>query len=222
MNDHYLGSGKYLLRAIDLYGIDNFEKEILYVFKSEEEMNAKEANLVTEEYCNRKYVYNLCPGGHGRFKYINSIEELNNSNRNKEVIANKIRERLKGKPAHPNSSKATRERHRLGLINYATWKGKNLSDTHKQNIGLANSKLVGDKNSQYGTMWITDGVVNKKIKKDDPLPLGFRRGKIIKDKTNFKGNTKAKDTIYVNNGIINKRISKHILIPEGFVKGRLL
>ena len=39
---------------------------------------------------------------------------------------------------------------------------------------------LGQKNSQYGTMWITNGVQNKKIKKCDTLPEGWYRGRIVK------------------------------------------
>lgn len=35
------------------------------------------------------------------------------------------------------------------------------------------------KNSQYGTMWITDGTANQKIKKEDVIPEGWRKGRII-------------------------------------------
>lgn len=41
---------------------------------------------------------------------------------------------------------------------------------------------VGKRNSQYGTMWITDGVSNRKIKKDEVIPEGWRKGRIIKRK----------------------------------------
>lgn len=36
----------------------------------------------------------------------------------------------------------------------------------------------GQKNSQFGTMWITDGQVNKKIKKIDTIPEGWYKGRI--------------------------------------------
>ena len=36
------------------------------------------------------------------------------------------------------------------------------------------------KNSQFGTIWVTDGEVNIKIKKDSQIPLGFTKGRIIK------------------------------------------
>ena len=53
INDSYLGSGKHLKRAIKKYGIENFIKNILFVFDNEEDMNNKEKELVTDQYCSR-------------------------------------------------------------------------------------------------------------------------------------------------------------------------
>ena len=66
LNDGYLGSGKLIRRAIQKYGIDNFSKEILHVFDTEEEMNQKEKELVVVS----EETYNLCEGGKGGFGYI--------------------------------------------------------------------------------------------------------------------------------------------------------
>jgi hypothetical protein len=70
LEDGYMGSGKLLRLAIEKYGIENFEKEILFVFDNEDEMNSKEYELVVlaEE------TYNLCPGGNGGFGYINGSD----------------------------------------------------------------------------------------------------------------------------------------------------
>lgn len=73
VNDSYLGSGKILKRAIKKYGIENFSKEILFVFDNEQEMNDKEAAIVTEDFINDNNVYNLCSGGRGGFDYINRV-----------------------------------------------------------------------------------------------------------------------------------------------------
>lgn len=45
--DDYLGSGKIFKRALDKHGRENFSKEILFVFDNLEDMNEKEAELVT-------------------------------------------------------------------------------------------------------------------------------------------------------------------------------
>jgi hypothetical protein len=39
--------------------------------------------------------------------------------------------------------------------------------------------MLGSGNSQFGTMWITDGSSNLKIKKNDSIPEGFRKGRVI-------------------------------------------
>ncbi len=38
----------------------------------------------------------------------------------------------------------------------------------------------GSTNSQYGTMWITNGQTNKKIKKNDTVPEGYYPGRKLK------------------------------------------
>ena len=67
LDDGYFGSGKMLKRAIKKYGIENFTKEILFIFDTEAEMNYKEKELVEVG----PNSYNLCEGGKGGFGYIN-------------------------------------------------------------------------------------------------------------------------------------------------------
>ena len=38
----------------------------------------------------------------------------------------------------------------------------------------------GSKNSQYGSMWITDGILNSKIPKGSCIPDGWRKGRVLK------------------------------------------
>jgi hypothetical protein len=57
-------------------------------------------------------------------------------------------------------------------------KGKPHSEEHKRKIGKANSvSQKGSKNSQYGTRWITNGILNRKIKNGDCIPEGWVYGR---------------------------------------------
>lgn len=82
-----MGSGKLIKRAIKKYGIENFTKEILFDFSTEEEMNAKEKETVVLG----ENSYNLCEGGKGGFGYINSSEKLV-AKRDKKLYKKKGRE----------------------------------------------------------------------------------------------------------------------------------
>ncbi len=68
LNDGYMGSGKRIKLAIEKYGIENFQKEILHIFYNETDMRNKEKELVKLD----EMSYNLCEGGKGGFGYINS------------------------------------------------------------------------------------------------------------------------------------------------------
>jgi len=65
LNDTYLGSGKILNQAIKKYGLNNFKREILYVFPTKEEALLKEREIVNEEFLHRDDVYNAKLGGAG-------------------------------------------------------------------------------------------------------------------------------------------------------------
>lgn len=174
-NDGYMGSGKHLRRAIEKYGIENFTKEILFQFDNEADMNAKEAELVTEEFCLREDTYNLCPGGQGGWGYVNSsglrtIGHTEETNRKRSST-------LKGNRPSENTILAIRKAHLDGKYSYSNTKGKSITEEHKEKISIANSKMTGDKNSQFGSVWITNGTENKKIKNTDSIPDGWYRGR---------------------------------------------
>jgi hypothetical protein len=192
LEDDYMGSGKLLRRAQEKYGIENFEKQILHAFDSEEEMNSKEKELVTEEFCLLEHTYNLCEGGKGGFGYINSIglngtyegriKSLETIKHNLGVsnvsLLPKVREKMNPKMKRISSLgvASLKEKYPNG-----TFQGKKHKEETKRKIAekVAVSQF-GSKNSQFGTIWITNETLNKKIKSSDTIPLGWRRGKVVK------------------------------------------
>ena len=177
LDDGYMGSGKLIRAAIKKYGIENFKKEILFVFETEDEMNAKEAELVTEEFIASGQSYNLCPGGQGGWGYINS-EQLNIGHHQNETFRTKLREKAKKQIRSPQSNE-TKKKISNTLKGIQLWSGRNHTDESKERMRLAKTDHgLGSKNSQFGTMWITNGTENKKIKKDlDKIPEGWYKGR---------------------------------------------
>lgn len=65
IDDGYLGSGKYLRRAIKTYGVENFSKQILFHCNTVDDMFVKETEIVNEDVVKDKNSYNLKIGGSG-------------------------------------------------------------------------------------------------------------------------------------------------------------
>jgi hypothetical protein len=170
INDGYMGSGKLIKKAIKKYGIDNFKKEILFIFNNEEEMNATEKELVIIN----EQSYNLCEGGKGGFSYINNNftgddKKIYNARKiHLEKIQNDISYRQKCIESYNRGrneghmklmTEKLKNKHPEG-----TFKNRNHSKETKLKMSLVDR--TGTKNSQYGTCWVTNGFKNKKIKKE--------------------------------------------------------
>lgn len=191
IDDGYMGSGTLIRRSIKKHGMDNFVKEILFVYDNEYDMFNKEKELVTESFVQRTDTYNICIGGCGGFDHINDDIELRQSKNRK---ARKTTDSIilsKYNVTNPcyipgvldKISKKMKERHEQGIYDHVappSFKGKKHSDETKKIIGEKNSINTGEKNSQFGTMWITNGSDNKKISKLDEIPEGWRKGRCIK------------------------------------------
>lgn len=186
VNDNYMGSGKLIIRAIQKYGIDNFEKEILYVFDNENDMNLKEAELVVIS----KDSYNLCNGGQGGFSYINRTGKngsLKGVQKREEVRQDWEPKRLENyfKWRNSSHSKISDEKRvrtileRYGKSGFQSFLGRLHSEETKNKMSTTKKgKNIGENNSQYGTIWITNGSINKKIKKTEDIPDNWYKGRI--------------------------------------------
>jgi len=192
LEDGYLGSGTYLKRSMNKYGKQNFELQILKYFNTRRELVEAEKVLITEKILQDKRTYNLVEGGQGfctgsslkaniRRKELlkenkewkrNYSEKLSTSIKAvKEKLTDKQREEI---------GKKVREGLKKVNFNHATFKGKKHSEKSKKKISESKKgKDKGLNNSQYGTCWITNEKQNKKIKKGDPIPKGWRLGRVI-------------------------------------------
>jgi group I intron endonuclease len=178
LNDGYMGSGKILRRAQEKHGLDSFVKDILYVFETEEEMNAKEKELVTEEFCLMNTTYNLCQGGHGGFSFINREgKHLYGKNGQSGYGLENLKDWTGLALSEEHKAKISQS-----LKGQQTWWiGKTHCEESKRKIGEKNSiAQSGNKNSQFGSMWITNGTENKKIKSIDNIPETWYKGRVIK------------------------------------------
>ena len=157
LEDSYMGSGKLIKRAIEKYGVENFTKEILHIFDKELDMRNKEKELVIIS----EKSYNLCDGGLGGFGYLNRTG-LNNNNKDKDIIYEKVSKALSGKKA-PHVSVSNIEKHKKGLMTKTYFGNRGEVDRlalQKAHSPEANAKRIqtykenshqqGEKNSQFG------------------------------------------------------------------------
>lgn len=181
LEDGYLGSGKRLRYSIRKYGKENHTKEILEFLPTREELVIRESEIVDKILISDKMCMNLKPGGQGGFcSDEHKLKLLNSSKKTQIHLLLKTNKELSEK--HRESSrKRMIELHKSGKMKHRDWTGKKHKESSKKLIGEKNSKnQKGKKNSQYGTCWITNGLENKKIYKDDLIPKGWRLGRIIK------------------------------------------
>ena len=176
LDDGYMGSGILIRRAIRRHGLHNFKKEILHIFQTKEEMNEAERNLVVLS----EDSYNLCPGGEGGFGYINQ-RGLNRKASREELLAQLCAARKKLADLRNDEEFMNEYRANLSAAckqRKPSFKNKKHSDATIQKMRRAKAgQSTGSKNSQFGTVWITNGTSNKKIKKDSVLEAGWVYGR---------------------------------------------
>lgn len=129
-DDAYFGSGVRLKAAIKKYGKQNFVKEIISVYSSEQELIEAEKQLVTEQIVQDPNCYNLAIGGHGGYTYYS--ERI--FNHTPETKA-KISKANKGRP-RPDARDTFIE---LGINKW--WVGKKRTDEDRK------AKSIAAKNS---------------------------------------------------------------------------
>ena len=216
----YMGSGKYLRRSQEKYGIENFTKQIITVCYSKDVVDILEIEYIAIYKAIGKAEYNILPGGKGGDSDVTRSQWKNFQIRNKHRI---------GTDRYWNSPEGQRQKQ----INSEKQKGhKNTKGKHWYNNGIEN--VVADTcppgyvSGRLGDFSCSEEVKQRKREKEKNMTEEQRRLRSERISKSRKGHITTEETKkhiseanrgrrYYNNGIIEVMAFE---CPEGFVPGR--
>lgn len=177
LEDGYFGSGKLITRSIKKHGKERHSKEILEVLSTRALLKDREKELITDELRLDPMCMNIAPGGGGGFK--------------DEAHQRKCAAAGNASPKRDHSKNVTKSNLTRIARGQKPFGGRGaglafLNQFHSEQTKAKMSasqqgKQVGEKNSQFGTCWVTDGVRPIKIKKEqlsEYLQMGYSKGRI--------------------------------------------
>ena len=190
--DNYMGSGKYLSNSKRKHGKENHVKEILEYLPDLESLKAREKEIVNEELLNDKMCMNLKLGGEGGFPLHCTFGTCEKTFHRNAVIKSNV-SKWNNKEYRESKRKSCSEisnrlwadkefRKKMSESSKKSFLGKSHSEETKDLMRKKAQERVGEKNSQFGTCWITNGLENKKIKKtevDKFINNGWKLGRNV-------------------------------------------
>jgi hypothetical protein len=181
----YKGSGMRWLNHLKVHG-PHYTTEI--IFQSEDLQEIKKVGLYYSS------LWNITKDS----QWANLMEESGTGGALTSDSLNKMRETCIERFGVENISQTAERRKERSILNKEMHASGKLTHSYfkpndprgaKSNLPQAVSKrkktyeLInhqrGCKNSQFGTLWITNGSINKKIKSDLPIPCGWYKGRSI-------------------------------------------
>ena len=203
IDDGYMGSGSLLKYDQNLFGIDKFKREILFECKSEEEMNAKEAEIVNEDFIARDDVYNIKLGGDGGWDHINSNKALKSKITRAGAFV--TRDKIRSLPKEIQAEFWKKIANKVQLVR-SSWSEEykdeiyaKISNTLKEFYRFNNNPMFGkhhtdisrkkmsethkgEKNPMHGKIWICNDETHesKTHLSSLPIPQGWRKGRFCK------------------------------------------
>lgn len=198
----YLGSGKYLKRAINKYGEDNFIVEMLDTAESRDKLSELEIYYI-EKYnaTNINVGYNIAKGSIGGGEVY-----VHNDIKNEFIPKNKLDYYLSN-------------RWQLGMlpgrkeINHSATRGMNISKAlkgKKQSKEHTANHANSIKDSHFH--WYTNGIDNIHLRDSEEIPAGYYRGRIISEETKLKDSLSRKGKPAWNKGLTketDERVRKY-------------
>ena len=216
--NRYIGSGLLLKEAIDKYGKENFQCELLEWCKDLKSLNQQEKYWI--EYFQSQDLdkgYNLTSGGDGNY-------ELSETSRQK--ISLKVTGKVRSEESKLKSSNSLKK-----VIHTKEWISK-ISKARKGSK-MPETCLPHSIEATKGTKWYNNGELEDRFL-PDTVPEGWVKGRLADIKFPdyvfstrdmnmiVQASTKAtRNTKWYNNGIEEIRFKIEDVIPEGFIPGRL-
>jgi hypothetical protein len=176
LEDGYLGSGKILGYSRRKYGDENHIREILEYVPSRIKLKEREKEIVNEELLANPLNINLKYGGEGGGKIWNKEHAKKFHRAGWEAMQSKVDKSARSKKAWRNSPNMKVPTSNVGGENNPMFGKIHSTKTRNQ---MSESGL-GEKNSQFGTCWVTKDSKPIKIKKeqlDEYLSNGYSRGR---------------------------------------------
>lgn len=160
LEDGYLGSGRRIKYSVNKYGKENHKMEILEFADNRVDLIKKEEEIVTLNEIAKEECMNLRIGGEGGSHFVRyEKQSIWLKAKWDDVEYRKKMIKLSGE--------RMKLHHKNGKIKYDTFTDKKHSEESKKLMSDKAKERTGSKNSQFGTCWITNGGVNKKIKKEE-------------------------------------------------------
>lgn len=171
----YFGSPKTHKWRWDFY---EHEATILEWFDTREEADAVEKRIIAY-FLDDPNCLNECAGGKFSLEALRRGAKTKNQLPVKESTKQKI-----GSATRSRWAKLSPEQRAEQFWSQGMWRGTPPEEKERVREAQIRAFAVighqqGKKNSQFGTMWITDGVNNRKIKKNDLVPEGYWKGRTL-------------------------------------------
>ena len=188
LNDNYMGSGKLIIKAKQKYGVENFEKQILYSrIQYKETADDIEKFAIAKERALGKAEYNIADGGNGG----NLGDEVNKKHSEtckgrhpSEETIRKRSEALKGHKVSEETRKKISEANKARVIS-DEWRRK-MSENHKGMEGKKHSEYSKKKMSEAAKGRTFSEETRKKLSEAHKGRTSFWKGKHLSEETKRK------------------------------------
>ena len=223
--DDYMGSGKLIKLAIKKYGKDNFTKEIIDIFDTDEEAALLESILVTKEsLCSMSY--NMHEGGLGGFAHLNDggISHKERCKKASSLVKNRhkiIDEGIEYRFNSETSLIARKIKNKDMEINPEKYQNiyKRISEYQKENNSMKNKCWCVPKDSVYLSGDMEDFYSKRKAFIKTDIPDGWISLNAFRDSKKRKSGVYGR--YWIHDPVSQKnKYHQGDNIPDGWHKGR--